>query len=69
MVDGWPEMTDELIPSRYPTWLFHNDYLDLDIYPMGIADAVAYWAETHLFGGVVVFDHGESDTEVHSSIS
>ncbi|KAL3478916.1 hypothetical protein BJX99DRAFT_93364 [Aspergillus californicus] len=55
--------TDELIPSPHPTYLYHNHYRDYDIYPMGVADMVAYWAETHLFGGVVVFEHGESDTE------
>ncbi|KAL4959287.1 uncharacterized protein BDV14DRAFT_206952 [Aspergillus stella-maris] len=52
MVDGYFQRTDEIIESLYPTYLFHNHYLDSDIYPMGVADIVAYWAETHLFGGV-----------------
>lgn len=64
IVDGLPELTDEIIGDPIPTYLYHDDYLDHDLYPMGVADVVAYWAETHLFGGVVVFDHGESDTEV-----
>ncbi|KAL4938734.1 hypothetical protein BDV06DRAFT_231550 [Aspergillus oleicola] len=61
-----PEPTNGLamvIESPYPTYLSHNHYLDDDMYPVGVADVVAYWAETHLFGGVVVFNHGKSDTE------
>jgi hypothetical protein len=27
---------------------------------------VGYWAEYHLFGGVVLFDRGESGTDVSS---
>ena len=27
-------------------------------YPRGFPDVVGYWAETHIFGGVVVFDRG-----------
>ncbi|KAL3443360.1 hypothetical protein BJX65DRAFT_311861 [Aspergillus insuetus] len=30
---------------------------------MVVADLVGFWAETHLFGCVVVFDHGENGTE------
>ncbi|KAL4803052.1 hypothetical protein BDV18DRAFT_163577 [Aspergillus unguis] len=62
-VNGKPELCDEWIDSPFPTYLYHNDYVDYDIYAMGIADVVAYWAETHLFGGVVVFYHGPSNTE------
>ena len=64
IVDGLAEVTDELIPSPFPTFLYHRDYFDHDLYPMSIVDVAAYWAETQLFGGVVVFDHGNSDTEV-----
>ncbi|KAL2839488.1 hypothetical protein BJY01DRAFT_250444 [Aspergillus pseudoustus] len=62
-VDGWPKQTDELAPSEHESCLFHDDYLDIDLYSMGVADIVGYWAETHLFGGVVVSDHGKEDTE------
>ncbi|RDW81604.1 uncharacterized protein DSM5745_05161 [Aspergillus mulundensis] len=68
MVDGWPQVTDELVPSRVPTYLYHNDYLDDDIYPLGIADIAAYWAETHLFGGVVVFYQGDNETELPTDL-
>lgn len=64
--DNLPEdmsTTWEEVPSPYPTWLYHNNCLAQDMYPMGLADVVAYWAETHIFGGVVVFDHGENETE------
>lgn len=47
-----------------PTDFMHGDYRDLEQYPKGVADVVGYWAECHLFGGVVVFDRGESGTDV-----
>ena len=42
----------------------HEDYHDLQQYPKGVGDVVGYWAEYHLFGGVVLFDRGESGTDV-----
>lgn len=33
-------------------------------YPNGWADAAGYWAEHHIFGGVLLFDRGESEEEV-----
>ena len=47
-----------------PTDFMHEDYLDLQQYPKGVADVVGYWAEYHLFGGVVLFDRGDSGTGV-----
>ena len=48
-----------------PRTFFYNEYYrDFEQYPNGVADVVGYWAETQVFGGVVVFDRGESDTEV-----
>jgi hypothetical protein len=47
-----------------PTDLMHEDYHYYHQYPKGIADVVGYWAEHHLFGGVVLFDRGESGTDV-----
>ncbi|TQW06614.1 hypothetical protein IF2G_06036 [Cordyceps javanica] len=55
---------------RAPTAFCHRSYLASEQYPNGIADVVGYWAEARIFGGVVVFDRGETDTEVmylHSS--
>lgn len=46
------------------TWFWHGEYTNSDEYPNGIADMVGYWTETQIFGGVVVFDRGESDEEV-----
>jgi hypothetical protein len=34
-----------------------------------MADMVGYWAEFELLGGVVVFDRGESDTEVRCTFN
>lgn len=47
-----------------PTFFYHTDYLDHDQYPLGIADIVGYWAEYQVFGGVVLFDRGESEIDV-----
>ncbi|KAF5969227.1 hypothetical protein FBULB1_10326 [Fusarium bulbicola] len=35
----------------------------VDRYPNGDAHTVGYWAEAKIFGGVFVFDRGESETE------
>jgi hypothetical protein len=57
--------------SRYPvdippfaTIFYHESYEDYDQYPQGVADIVGYWAELRIFGGVVLFDRGESGTGV-----
>lgn len=47
-----------------PIDFYHPAYTDWDQYPRGISDGVGYWAESELFGGVVVFDRGESGEEV-----
>jgi hypothetical protein len=38
-------------------------------YPRGLADVAGYWAESKIFGGVVVFDRGETEKEVRSNTS
>lgn len=39
-------------------------------YPNGVADIVGYWAETRVFGGVVLFDRREpSQKEGHEDVS
>ena len=43
---------------------FHDHYMRLEDYPFGLLDVVGYWAETQLFGGVVLFDRGDSGFEV-----
>lgn len=47
-----------------PAELFHSSYQNWEQYPHGLADIVGYWAEYRLFGGVVLFDRGESGSEV-----
>ncbi|KAI0005225.1 hypothetical protein F4779DRAFT_621142 [Xylariaceae sp. FL0662B] len=46
------------------TTFFHWHYQASHQYPHGIADVVGYWAEAKIFGGVVVFDRGESESEI-----
>jgi hypothetical protein len=38
--------------------------MDYDQYPDGLADVAGYWAEDRIFGGVVLFDRGDSGYEV-----
>ena len=50
-----------------PTVFFHAAYDAVDQYPRGVADMVGYWAESRLFGGVVLFDRGEDEMSVRIS--
>lgn len=52
---------------RGPTAFSFGSYIAIEQYPNGVADAVGYWAEARIFGGVVVFDRGDSETEVASN--
>ncbi|CAK7207067.1 hypothetical protein SEUCBS139899_009875 [Sporothrix eucalyptigena] len=54
-----------LMRQRVPpqTYSYNHFYGWWEQYPDGVADVVAYWAETRIFGGVLNFDHGESDLE------
>lgn len=45
-----------MVYPPFGTMLFHPSYNCVDLYPNGAADAVGYWAEATLFGGVVLFD-------------
>jgi hypothetical protein len=56
-------------PGQYvvPTPFYHSSYIVDQQYPNGVADIVGYWAEAKIFGGVVIFDRGESGTEVSST--
>ncbi|KAJ0108323.1 hypothetical protein J7T55_005300 [Diaporthe amygdali] len=44
-----------------PTFFLHSQYKDIDQYPDGVADAVGYWAEAQIFGGVILFDRRQQD--------
>ncbi|KAL4731608.1 hypothetical protein ACLX1H_000583 [Fusarium chlamydosporum] len=48
---------------RDPTPFCHMAYTDVDQYPNGAADTAGYWAEAKIFGGVLVFDRGETELE------
>ena len=43
---------------------FHPDYVQYKNYPRGLLDVVGYWAETQLFGGVLLFDRSDSGRQV-----
>lgn len=42
----------------------HAYYQFYEQYPRGFADTVGYWAEGKIFGGVIVFERGDTDQEV-----
>lgn len=45
-----------------PTLLRHTWYRASEQYPNGMADIPGYWAESRIFGGVVLFDRFEKAT-------
>lgn len=60
-LDGGPSTPEDADVRKksvpFSTYWFSRD----DMYPKGIVDVVGYWAETHIFGGIVVFDRGPED--------
>lgn len=48
-------------PTPFSLWL----YDDPKQYPDGNADVAGYWAEDQIFGGIVLFDRGESGAEMN----
>ncbi|KAK4173891.1 hypothetical protein QBC36DRAFT_50336 [Triangularia setosa] len=56
-----PRWEEDIEP--HPTLFYHVNYLDHDRYTHGLADVAGYWAEDRIFGGVVLFDRGESAYE------
>ncbi|KAG7294574.1 hypothetical protein NEMBOFW57_004650 [Staphylotrichum longicolle] len=66
LYEEWRETPDAReFPGQYvvPTPFYHSSYIFDQQYPNGVADIVGYWAEANIFGGVVLFDRGESGTE------
>ncbi|KPM42479.1 hypothetical protein AK830_g4052 [Neonectria ditissima] len=64
--ERYPLLKDGMHPDGYTlphTAFFHIAYHDPDQYPRGLADVAGYWAEGKIFGGVFVFDRGETDQE------
>lgn len=65
--DKWPgdEHYEEYSWRRKKTTPFSLwRYDDPEQYPGGNADIAAYWVEDQIFGGIVLFDRGESGSEV-----
>ena len=49
--------------SRF-TIINRDDYVHFKNYPRGLLDVVGYWAESQVFGGVLLFDRSESGSQV-----
>ncbi|KAK4033024.1 hypothetical protein C8A01DRAFT_50313 [Parachaetomium inaequale] len=62
IVSSWQSRLNReaLIPPPGPTLFEHVSYGARDQYPDGVADAVGYWAENIILGGVVLFDRSEA---------
>ena len=43
---------------------YHRWYKNYEIYPLGLLNVVGYWAETQIFGGVMLFERGVAGSEV-----
>lgn len=61
-----PESVPRHMRDQYgpPTPFYVTRYATSTRYPNGWADAAGYWAEHHIFGGIILFDRGESEEEV-----
>lgn len=70
LYEAWRDAPEQREPGcKRPPCAFSNTvYQFYEQYPNGIADVVGYWAESKIFGGVVVFDRGPSGTEVSSQV-
>lgn len=51
-----------------PVLFFASKYKDPERFSNGLADVVGYWAELRTFGGVVLFDRGQTEEEVSEQI-
>lgn len=60
----WEREPGAGFPNPDPTLFNHPAYTFFEQYPNGAADMAGYWAENRILGGVVLFDRGESGSEV-----
>ena len=64
-----PQPSEELFwqfntSDRFYVNFYHTNYRRFEDYPFGLLNVVGYWAEAQIFGGVVLFERGESNYEV-----
>lgn len=52
-----------------PTIFTHWAFEDYELYPEGIADAVGYWAEDRILGGVTIFARIQEARAPHLPVS
>ena len=74
--EAWLAEQEQKYPNKHlrarlllppPTLFWHGSFRDSHRYPSGVAELAGYWAETQIFGGVILFDRGQSGEEVSSS--
>lgn len=57
-------------PKEAPPTLFrHTWYTDYDQYPEGTSGGVGYWAESRIFGGIVLFDRRDVESNPDADAS
>ncbi len=47
-----------------PVAFYHREHVDYEQYPRGLQDVIGFWVEAKIFGGVLLFDRGETDADV-----
>lgn len=50
--------------DRFYVDFFHVCCFRFEDHPLGLLDVVGYWTESQLLGGVILFDRGDSGSEV-----
>lgn len=55
--------------KTFASLFFHALYTAYEQYPFGASELSGYWAESRIFGGVVLFDRGESGEEVRMPLN
>ncbi|KAK4100000.1 hypothetical protein N658DRAFT_487159 [Parathielavia hyrcaniae] len=67
-IDAVTAWRSERTPAHFrldPTLFSHFAYGVVEQYPDGVADAVGYWAENRVLGGVVILDRSDSWHDEH----
>ena len=68
-LESLPQNSQERKILPPPTLFWNSQYVNWSRYPDGLADVAGHWAETQVFGGVVLFDRGESEEEVKMTLA
>lgn len=60
---------DFYFSTHYYVDFYHASYKDFERYPFGLLNVVGYWAESEIFGGVLLFNRGLDGSQVFLILS